>query len=177
MIKRLSGLLLALAALVISTLGFFLSPSHAASPPVPIPCSLPTLGPSVPPTPVPAVPKPNPTVTKYLPRPTVTVTKTKVIYRTGPARTIVETRQAPTTHVIVTPKPRVSPSPVAVPRPGRTIIIPVLRAVGISIGLFALGLAAGLVAMWLAYFRGYKDAERNTVRRLRSYLGELFGKR
>lgn len=72
------------------------------------------------------------------------------------------------------------------PQPGTVTTKPVVRekevrvsvpqAVGLSLGLFLLGLVLGLLAIYIAYVIGYKNSEQAEVRSWRRFRRDVFGK-
>lgn len=126
------------------------------------------------PTPVP-FPVPGPERTVLVPGPERTVLVP------GPVRTVVTervvVRQVPGPRVTVEASPRVTPSPVVVfrNRPG-IVDLTTPEAIGISIGLVALGIALSLIALFLVYGLGFKEAKSSEEAKLANLNDELFGR-
>lgn len=71
-----------------------------------------------------------------------------------------------------------SPSPVIVYRaePDDDIDLSTPEAIGISIGLVVLGIALGLLALFLVYGLGFKEAKNKEDEKLANLNDELFGR-
>jgi hypothetical protein len=72
----------------------------------------------------------------------------------------------------------VSVSPFAVPGKDveRRVEVSVPQAIGISIGLVALGIAGALLALYLVYGLGFKEAKQSEEKKLADLTDELFGR-
>lgn len=122
------------------------------------------------------VPVPGPTRTVLVPGPVRTVLVP------GPVRTVIRERvvirQVPGPRVTVEASPKVTPSPVVIfrDRPGDDVDLSTPEAIGISIGLVALGILLALLALYLVYFLGYKERERVEEMKLSDLTDELFGR-
>lgn len=107
---------------------------------------------------------------------------TRTIIVPGPVRTVVEervvVRQVPGPRVTVVASPSVTPSPVVVFRdnPDDDVDLSTPEAIGISIGLVALGIALALLALFLVYGLGWKEAQNKEQQKLANLNDELFGR-
>lgn len=174
--------------------------------PEPTPAPVPSLTPEPSPTPSPTsiaiIPQPVKTVVEQMPSPVKTVVQssptpvpgpirtvfvpgpTRTIFVPGPTRTVVVERvvirQGPVVRVTVDASPQVTPSPTVVYRhyPGddEDIDLSTPEAIGISVGLVALGIVLALLALFLVYGLGWKEAEDKEKRRLADLNDELFGR-
>lgn len=90
------------------------------------------------------------------------------------------TPQSPSVTVTPQPSPTPTPEPVVEERVrflDREVRISVPKAIAISAGLLALGILAGLVGLFIAYYVGYKDSEEQENRNWASFKNELFGRK
>lgn len=129
------------------------------------------------------VPVPGPTRTIQVPgvsrpQPTVTIT----VDRSGqivPPRVTVTPTTSPQASVGAssrTVSPTVTESPNEhVKEKGVRITVP--QAVGISLGVLAFGIIAGLIAVYLAYASGYKDSEQAELKAWDAFRNEILGSR
>jgi hypothetical protein len=62
------------------------------------------------------------------------------------------------------------------PERERRVEVSVPQAIGISLGLVALGIAGALLALYLVYGLGFKEAERKEEQALSDLNDELFGR-
>jgi hypothetical protein len=136
------------------------------------------------------VPVPGPT--KLVPGPIRTIIVPQVTPVPGPTRTIIIRVPAPVQTVTVTPSPSVTPkltptapgaTLTATPGPqsttkvvtkNHTITKTIKDVVKIGAVLLLAGILVALIALGVSYVSGYRDAERQEVKKLENLKDELF---
>lgn len=141
-----------------------------------LPVQVPVPGPTI------TVEVPGPTVTETVlgngsPAPTVTVTVTESA-SPGTPTDVPSTGQTTQSSGTVTPTPEPTPDPTPpVVREGLEedddIFISTPEAIGTS--LLLLGIGGGLVAIFLAYYRGYKDSDKADAKLTKQLRDDVIG--